>query len=119
LLAVRCDKYIFLGDKTKLVDDLVKVPVPIEVFPEMVEYVKSELNKLGAKDITLRQATTKYGAVLTESGFMILDVIFNRIDQDLESKIKQITGVVESGLFSNHADEVLIATEDKIVNLKR
>lgn len=85
-------KTYILVDNTKIVDYLgQKCKVPIEVFPQALKYVSSELEKLGAKDITYRE--------FTENNNGILDVRFEKIEKSLEKQVKSITGVIESGLF--------------------
>lgn len=85
-------KTYILVDNTKIVDYLgQKCKVPIEVFPQALKYVSSELERLGAKDITYRG--------FTENNNGILDVKFDKIEKNLEKQVKAITGVIESGLF--------------------
>ena len=101
--------YIIIDD-SKLVDKLgTNFPVPIEVFPQSLLYVESKLEELGVNSLKLRLAKGKDGPIITENGNFILDAKFNRIDNDLEHKIKSITGVIESGLFMNFNVEVLVA----------
>ena len=91
-----------LVDKTKIVDYLgQKCKVPIEVFPQALKYVSEELKKLGATDITYRG--------FTENNNGILDVKFEKIEENLEKKIKEITGVIESGLFLNYKNIKIIS----------
>ena len=52
-------------------------------------------------------ALRKDGPVITENGNLILDTKFNEITEDLENKIKCITGVIESGLFINYNVEII------------
>ncbi|MDB4925850.1 ribose 5-phosphate isomerase A [Mucilaginibacter sp.] len=102
--------YIIIDD-TKLVDKLgAKFPVPIEVFPAALPHVEEKLKELGANSLVLRLATGKDGPVITENGNLLLDVRFAEISNDLEFKIKAITGVIESGLFINYDVEVLVAS---------
>lgn len=104
--------YIIVDD-TKLVDRLgSKFPVPVEVFPQALLYVEQELTFLGATSIVLRLAGGKDGPVITENGNLLLDVHFNEIDMDMERKIKNITGVIECGLFINYNIEVLVASNN-------
>ncbi|MDB5007062.1 MAG: ribose-5-phosphate isomerase [Mucilaginibacter sp.] len=101
--------YIIIDD-TKLVNKLgTNFPVPIEIFPEALLHVEEELSKLGVESLLLRPAKGKDGPVITESGNLILDVRFNQITDDLELRIKSITGVIESGLFINYNVEILVA----------
>jgi ribose 5-phosphate isomerase A len=104
--------YIIVDD-TKLVDKLgSKFPVPVEVFPTALLYVEDELKALGATEIVLRLAGGKDGPVITENNNLLLDVKFAEIDNDMERKIKAITGVIESGLFINYNIEVLVAANE-------
>ena len=94
-------KTYILVDNTKIVDYLgQKCKVPIEVFPQALKYVSSELEKLGAEDITYRG--------FTENNNGILDVKFEKIEKDLEKEVKAITGVIESGLFLNYQNIEII-----------
>ena len=93
-------KTYILVDKSKIVEKLgEKFPIPVEVNPIALNYVKEELYKLGANAMNLRLALKKDGPVITEDGNFIIDVKFNDISEDLERRIKSITGVIENGLF--------------------
>jgi ribose 5-phosphate isomerase A len=97
-------------DETKLVKKLgTNFPIPIEVFPLALLHVEEKLKALGADSLSLRLAKGKDGPVITESGNLILDARFYEIDNDMEVKIKAITGVIESGLFINYNVEILVA----------
>ena len=99
--------YILI-DKTKRVSKLgEKFKIPVECVLDSVNYVKEELIKLGGKDISLRKAVGKDGPIITENSNAILDVKFDNITDDLENKIKSITGVIESGLFIGYNVEIL------------
>ena len=101
-------KTYILVDETKFVSKLgEKSPVPVEIFPSSINYVKEELYELGAKEAILRKAISKDGPVITENGNFILDVKFNEIEKDLEKKLKFITGVIETGLFIGYDVEII------------
>lgn len=101
--------YIIVDD-SKMVDKLgTNFPVPIEVFPAALLYVEHELRKLGPESLALRPAKGKDGSVVTENGNLILDARFHDIQDDLEVKIKSITGVIDSGLFINYDVQILVA----------
>lgn len=101
-------KTYILVDESKFVDRLgSKFAVPVEVYPEALYYVKQELFKLGAKTIDIRLAIGKDGPIITENGNFILDAKFDEIGLDMESKIKEIVGVIESGLFIGYNIEVI------------
>lgn len=89
-----------LVDNSKMVEHICdKFPIPIETNPEAINLVRQELIKLGAESVTLRLAKGKDGPVITESGNVILDAVIRNIDETYEDKLKQIVGVVETGLF--------------------
>jgi ribose 5-phosphate isomerase A len=109
MMASSLKNYIII-DETKLVDKLcTKFPIPIEVFPQALLHVEEQLLKLGATSILLRPAKGKDGPVITENGNLIVDAKFDEVPDDLEIKIKSITGVIESGLFIGFDVEVLMA----------
>ncbi len=97
-----------LVDKTKIVKKLgCKYPVPVECNPEALKYIQEEISKLDIKCMELRLAKGKDGPVITENGNLILDVMFNTIESNLESQLKSIVGVVETGLFIGY-DNIVI-----------
>lgn len=109
LLIKSSPQSFILIDPSKLVDTLgSKFPIPVEVFPNALSYVENELNRLGAYDINLRPAHGKDGPILTENGNFILDTRFHYIDASLEKHLKEITGIIESGLFLGYDIEVVV-----------
>ena len=93
-------KTYILIDNSKFVNFLGENhPIPVEVFPTAEEYVSEKLRELGAVDIAFRGST--------ENENSILDVRFDKIDESLEKKIKNITGVIESGLFIGYDVEII------------
>jgi len=97
-------------DETKLVAKLgTNFPIPIEVFPPALLYVEEKLKKIGADSLVLRLAKGKDGPIITENGNLLIDARFYNITDDLEFKIKSITGVIDSGLFIKYNVEVLVA----------
>ena len=55
----------------------------------------------------------------TQEGNLILDATFSSISDTLESDINALPGVVENGIFSSFATEVLVGKEDSIEILKK
>ncbi|MBB5397209.1 ribose 5-phosphate isomerase A [Mucilaginibacter sp. AK015] len=101
--------YIIVDD-SKLVPKLgTNFPVPVEVFPQALLHVESELKKLGANSVVLRPAKGKDGPIVTENNNLIFDCRFDEITDALEREIKAITGVIESGLFIGYDLHILTA----------
>ena len=102
-------KTFILADTSKFVTKLCeKFPIPVECVPEAYKSVTTKLYELGADNVHLRlSGKAKDGPILTENGNYILDVIFSNVDASLESSIKQIVGVLESGLFIGYNVEII------------
>ena len=101
-------KTYILVDQSKIVNKLgEKFPIPVECNPSAINFVKQEIYNLGARSIELRLATKKDGPVITENGNLILDVKFDNIDETLEKRLKNITGVIETGLFIGYNIEII------------
>ena len=118
ILAAKCKKYYLIVDDSKLVDDLAKSStIPVEVIPEAIDLTMTRLIKLGVINAELRIAEKKHGPVITEAGNVIIDVKFDNFVATLEDDIKQILGVVESGLFIGYADQVFVSKNDQVIGL--
>lgn len=101
-------KTYILVDQSKIVNKLgEKFPIPVECNPSAINFVKQEICNLGARSIELRLANKKDGPVITENGNLILDVKFDNIDETLERRLKNITGVIETGLFIGYNIEII------------
>ena len=108
LLIANSKKTYILVDKSKFVNKpCEKFPIPIEVFPDALYAVKEQLFKLGATSAELRLAIKKDGPVITENGNLILDAKFDNIDETFETKLQNIVGVIETGLFIGYNVEVI------------
>lgn len=89
-----------LVDESKFVENICdKFPIPVEVTPQAINYVRQKMFEVGAEGITLRLAKGKDGPVITENGNVILDTVFRNVDENLEKDLKGIVGVIETGLF--------------------
>ena len=103
LMLVSSTKNYIIVDKSKIVHKLgVNFPVPVEIYPDAINYVRNQLISLGANEIDLRMALKKDGPIITETGNFILDVRFHEIQKTLEKELKSITGIIETGLFQGY-----------------
>lgn len=101
-------KSYILVDSSKFVKKACeKFSIPIEVFPDALYAVKEKLFKLGATSAELRLAKKKDGPVITENGNLIVDAKFENVDETFETKLKNIVGVIETGLFIGYDVEVI------------
>jgi ribose 5-phosphate isomerase A len=101
-------RMVLVIDPSKRVERLgSRFPMPIEVHPNAVEPVTARLRELGCRDATLRTGAGKDGPVVTESGFLLIDAHFDEIPPGLHAQVKQLPGVLETGLFEGYDYEIV------------
>ncbi|CAM4669294.1 unnamed protein product [Lepidochelys kempii] len=97
-----------------------KKGIPIEVIPmAYVPVIRALTRKFGGA-AELRMAVRKAGPVVTDNGNFILDWKFDKVHKwnEVNTAIKMIPGVVETGLFINMADVVYFGMEDGSVSAR-
>lgn len=104
-------KVVVMADKSKFVKNLSRT-VPVEIHPLARNAVSNGIVKLGGKP-NLRLLDRGY-PFFTENGNIILDCDFGKIKnpKTLTQKIKQIPGVLESGIFLRRPDIIYRANID-------
>jgi len=108
-VALAAARFIVIVDETKLVDRLGAFPTPIEVVPFAVEWVQREIARLHSDaSIVRRGGATPF---VTDNGNAILDCRFGTIDApaQLATALRALHGVVDTGLFIDLTDEVVVA----------
>lgn len=121
IVASASKQNIIIADETKLVKKLgVDHPVPVEVLPFAASVIMSKIKKLKGKPV-LREGKDKVGPVVTDNGNFIIDAYFGPIESPnkLNSQLKMIPGVVETGLFIEMANIVYIGRPTAIQKLQR
>lgn len=113
-------RFVVIVDSSKMVNQLGSMPVPVEVLPEALRIVRRKIELINGSP-SLRMAKRKDGPVVTDNGNFVLDVAFEEIRNpwDLEVELNSIPGVIENGIFSGLADEVLVGTNGKVETFKR
>lgn len=115
IVASVAQRFICIADESKLVGQLGKFPLPVEVIPMARESVARKLAAMGGVP-KLRDG------FVTDNGNIILDVSgMSIVDAPaLEAAINNLPGVVTCGLFSiAGADVALLATQNGIRRLDR
>jgi len=114
IVASASQRMIVIADESKVVETLGAFKLPIEVNPFGLAATRIAIEKTASRlglsgPIALR--TSGDGPFMTDGGHYILDASFGRIpDADaLASKLNDIPGVVEHGLFINMASLAIIA----------
>jgi len=118
-IAASCSKQnIWVVDSSKYVSKLGKFLLPVEEIPMGAAHVQK---KITAKGYTCRMRMREKELYYTDSGNVILDVNievvteYDRFNQWLLS----IPGIVETGLFLDIVDQVILPKENKVEILTR
>jgi ribose 5-phosphate isomerase A len=112
-------RVIIVVDETKLVRQLgTKTVIPVEVITLAADRLVVQLSGLGG-DAVIREKDGK--PFVSDNGNTILDWKHGVIEDPaaLEKELKTMTGVVDSGIFTGVASEVIVAASSGIRKLKR
>ena len=117
IVASAARQFLVVADSTKLVPELGRFPLPVEVFQLALPLVERRLTALGLNP-TLRPARDRRqsGPWITDEGNVILDCHCGAIPDPARTAaaIRSVVGVVEHGLFLNMATLALIAGDDGV-----
>lgn len=120
MVAAVSKQLIIVADQTKLVPQLGKFPLPVEVIPYGWKHVQRTIERTYNITVALRMKDTK--AFVTDQGHYILDCLFQQINDapKLNEALHNIPGVVETGLFLHMAHSVLVGHPDgRVVIVRR
>ena len=115
VVATMAKQFVIIIDDSKLVGRLGrKFPVPIEIIPSALNFVKQKVSQLGGAP-ELRMGIKKDGPVITDNGMFVMDVKFGTECNlpEIDEQLHRIPGVVETGLFLNIATMALVGSGDE------
>jgi ribose 5-phosphate isomerase A len=119
IVAHASKRVIIVVDDSKMVSRLgTRAPIPIEVVPFAVDSVMLQLVRWNGS-VKIRERNGR--PFVSDNGNTIVDWQYGAIDDPhgVEMKLKSITGVVDSGIFSKVAARVIIAEGSSIRKLSR
>ncbi len=119
IVAHASKRVIIVVDESKLVQRLgEKTVIPVEVIPLAVDRIQIQLKVWGGEP-RIREKNGKL--FVSDNGNAILDWNHGAIDHPavLEKQLKALTGVVDSGIFANVAQCVIVAAAAGIRKLER
>ena len=104
-------KTIIIGDESKFVPRFSR-SVPLEIHPFGRTATIPFLNKLNG--VSILRTLDKGYPYITENGNLILDVMFNDYSNvlQLDTELKKIPGIIETGFFIQPANICYCALED-------
>lgn len=108
IIAEMAQQFICIADSTKLVQQLGKFPLPIEVIPMATNQVIRQISKWGGQASLRMNSFNDKNALLTDNGNMIVDVIGLNYDNpsNWELRFNSIVGVVTVGLFARRPADI-------------
>jgi len=109
LVAAASKRFVVLVDESKLVKQLGVGVLPAEVLPFLWRSTAERMTTLGLSLVVRGGEETPY---ITDNGNLILDVTVEggiSNPKEFGGVLKQITGVVEHGLFVGMTDTVILA----------
>ncbi len=112
ILASMSHEMVVIIDESKLVKQLGKRPLPVEISPFGKRATENHLIKLGFSGSWRKNS--QGSLYTTDSRNYIFDVIFKELkDPELiHEKIKRIPGVIETGFFFHLAGRVVVGFQD-------
>ena len=111
IVAFNSNKLIIIVDETKLVKQLGKFPVPVEIAIFGWEKTMQNLADLQSQP---RLRLSDKEPYMTDNGNYIIDCSFQQIEhpESLHHKINAIPGVLENGLFIQLAKLIIVGYKD-------
>jgi ribose 5-phosphate isomerase A len=114
LVAAAAREFVVICDSSKLKPALGAFALPVAVVPFGWTGTAARLGKYGVETHLRQTESPAPGPYVTDDGLYLLDMRFGRIEDpaSLEREIKQITGVVDIGLFIGMAHRLILGYED-------
>ncbi len=108
-------RQIIITDSSKMVHQLGKFKVPIEVIPMACSYVMRQLTAIGGIGLVRAKEGKDY---ITDQGNLIVDADFGLIEHpaQLDEQLNKIVGVVEHGLFIGLAHKVIMIKNGETIS---
>jgi len=114
VVAFSSGEVIIVVDESKMTKQIgLGVPVPVEVIPFAEAVVRQALMNFGAQ-VEPKMEPDGDDPLITDNDNLILDCLFPEAfdPKRLEREIKRIPGVVESGLFVDLTDRLVVGKEN-------
>lgn len=116
MVANIADKVIWIMDSSKVVDSIGAFPLPVEILPYGYTHILKKLNLLSLNPVLRMKGDVPF---LTDNHNYIVDLHLGKAFdiKGVSEKLKSISGVLETGLFLNTCDRIIVGggNETKII----
>jgi ribose 5-phosphate isomerase A len=115
IVANMAARFVVVVDEAKLVDQLGRFPLPLEVLTFAPAVAAAQVRALGARQLATRPQRS-------DNGNLLMDASFDRIPDPtaLAGKLAAIPGIVEHGIFLAHmVERVIVAGEGGVREMVR
>lgn len=115
-----CKSFLVLVDSSKVVPQLGRFPLPVEVIPFSLPWVMDELLALGGNPVQRTVPGLGHPYVTDQQNY-IVDCHFGVISDPraLASRLEAIPGIAEHGLFIDYASAALVADGSEVRLIRR
>ncbi len=113
LISRKSRETIWVVTESKMVEFLGRSPLPVEVIRENNKLLLDHFRENAIRaELRMDKNNTP---LVTENGNHIIDLYFGRITDPfgLNERLELMTGIIESGLFLNMVDKVLVGLNNK------
>jgi ribose 5-phosphate isomerase A len=115
IVANMAARFVVVVDEAKIVDQLGRFPLPLEVLTFAPAVAASQVCALGARQVVTRPQRS-------DNGNLLMDASFDRIADPaaLAAKLAAIPGIVEHGIFlASMVERVIVAGEGGVREMVR
>ncbi|MEM8896815.1 MAG: ribose-5-phosphate isomerase RpiA [Bacteroidota bacterium] len=111
IIAGISERVVIIADSSKYHSTLGGFPLPVEVVPFSWKISAAEISEMRTEPVLRMENQTPF---TTDNGNYILDCQFDSIQEpsELHKKLKMVPGVVETGLFVDIANQVILGAAD-------
>lgn len=118
ILAAASREMIVIADETKLVAQLGKTKLPIEIVRYGASVTQKKIESLGYKGVWRMGSSQDF--FVTDNGNILFDIVFEKPIQNpekMESELRKIPGVIDTGFFFHLAKRILIGYKDGSIKM--
>ena len=111
IVASLAKEVIWIMDESKLVDNIYDFPLPVEILPYGYTHVIKKLQDYLLNPVIRMKSDNFF---ITDNGNYIVDLHIGKLINinDVYNKVNEIYGVLETGLFINMCNRIIIGTNN-------